>query len=389
MNRKKAFYICIPFLVIIFGFSIVNLVIPPKEKSKAENRVLAQKPTLDINNIEGFTGDYETYYTDQFSFRDEFLKFQIESDILLGKSDIKGYALLDNNWIFKNNPNVLTEGKSEEYASKINEYGEALKNKKVYYVSLPHKENTIDFLLPKYNNVEKSQKDYQKFISKMDKNINIINVANHFKNTFTNDELENFYFKTDSHWNGIGAYEAFKSVVNTIAKDENINPPVDDKDYETINTQNDDFLGIYNTNLCEVYKVNENIPYVYNKNKFLVDYYLHNKETFEKVDARKVIAPGNDEGIVNYATSYSSTSIYYKTFNKNAPIKKKVLIYRDSYFSAMSWLISDMFSEVEIVDPRYISRFNNSSKKIADSTDADIVLFMFSDIQFSTMIDEL
>ena len=53
MNKKKARYIIIPFLTIIFGFFILNIIVPDKKYSIAENRNLEKKPTLkDIEDKE-------------------------------------------------------------------------------------------------------------------------------------------------------------------------------------------------------------------------------------------------------------------------------------------------------------------------------------------------
>ena len=52
-------------------------------------------------------------------------------------------------------------------------------------------------------------------------------------------------------------------------------------------------------------------------------------------------------------------------------------------------MISDVFREVEVVDPRYIDKVNLTSEQVAENTDADIVLFMFNDLSFKDMINQL
>ena len=54
-------------------------------------------------------------------------------------------------------------------------------------------------------------------------------------------------------------------------------------------------------------------------------------------------------------------------------------------------MISDVFREVEVVDPRHIDKVNLTSEQVAENTDADIVLFMFNDLSFKDMTfgDEL
>ena len=50
-------------------------------------------------------------------------------------------------------------------------------------------------------------------------------------------------------------------------------------------------------------------------------------------------------------------------------------------------MISDVFREVEVVDPRHIDKVN--LEQVAENTDADIVLFMFNDLSFKDMINQL
>ena len=52
-------------------------------------------------------------------------------------------------------------------------------------------------------------------------------------------------------------------------------------------------------------------------------------------------------------------------------------------------MISDVFREVEVVDPRHIDKVNLTSEQVAENTDADIVLFMFNDLSFKDMINQL
>ena len=52
-------------------------------------------------------------------------------------------------------------------------------------------------------------------------------------------------------------------------------------------------------------------------------------------------------------------------------------------------MISDVFREVEVVDLRHIDKVNLTSEQVAENTDADIVLFMFNDLSFKDMINQL
>ena len=391
MNRKKAIWMTIPFLIIVFGFSIANILTPSKLESKEENRALAQKPVLSEIGAKEYGTAYEKYYTDQFVLRDKLSKLYMLSEINLNKTEVKGYYLEDD-WIFQRNKLRLSEADAKTYSDKINKYGKMLKDKgkDVYYASTPQKENVLYSLMPWYSNLDVLVRNTNRFLSGINTGvINTINIRSEFLNSFSQDEIMDFYFKTDNHWNSVGAFEAFKFIMNNVSKNSNINVKIKNSDYTTKIIKGKDFLGIYNRNLYSIYTKNEDIPYVYKKKSNKRDYYLHNGKEFEKVDADKIIAQGINSKEVTYPSAYTSSSIYYKVINNNALINKKILIVRDSYHSAMSWMFEDIFKEVEVVDPRYIKDFNNTSEKLLENTDSDIVLFMFNDLGFVNMIDEL
>ncbi|KMT22878.1 alginate O-acetyltransferase AlgX-related protein [Clostridium cylindrosporum] len=392
MNRKKSIWMTIPFLAIVFSFSAFNFISADKSESKAENRALAQKPIYGKVGIKAYTGDYEKYYTDQFALRDEFLKLHMKGEILLGKTNIKGYYLVDDGWIFQGNSLNLTESKAKEYSDTINDYGKLLRDngKEVYYVATPQKENILISLLPKFNNSKTLLRNSSRFMSGLNRDdINVINLHDSFNERFTQDKLKDFYFKTDNHWNSKGAFEGFKIIMDAMSKSSKLKVHIKDESYKTETLKKKEFLGVYNRNLYEVYPLNESVPYVYSKAKKPHKYYLHNGEKFQEVDSSKIIATGVKDDVISYPTAYTSSSVHYKVVNEAAPVDKKLLIYRDSYHSAMSWMFEDIFREVEVVDPRYIDSSGTSNRKVAESTDADIVLFMFNDLGFVNMIDEL
>ncbi|MEF9935557.1 MAG: DHHW family protein [Clostridium sp.] len=386
MNRKQAIWMIIPFLGIVFGFTALMYIKPDYYESKSENRLLAQKPVKGKTGDKTYSEAYEKYVTDQFPLRDRMLKLHTKIEIEKNKTDINGYYLQGNGWIFEKSSLRLSEDDAKECSDKINEYAKVLRSrgKEVYYASTPQKENTLVNIMPAYSNLNILSRNTQMFLGGINRgNVNLINVSDDFKKNYNSEFLENMYFKTDNHWNGIGAYAGFKSIMNGMGV------KVNDSDYMVESIEGKDFLGIYNQNLYSIYPEGENIEYVYRKGSGGREYYLHNGTDFQRVDKEKIIGTGIKGKEVTYSTAYTSSSIHYKTINRDAPIKKKLLIYRDSYHSAMSWLFEDMFYEVEVVDPRYISKSKTTSMDIAKTTDADIVLMMYNDFGFITMISEM
>ncbi len=78
---------------------------------------------------------------------------------------------------------------------------------------------------------------------------------------------------------------------------------------------------------------------------------------------------------MTYEGAYTGNHPYYKVINDKAITNKKVMIIRDSYQAPLTWLLSDVFTQVEIVDPRHV---NMDIDDILSKSDSDIVMVMFN-----------
>ena len=86
---------------------------------------------------------------------------------------------------------------------------------------------------------------------------------------------------------------------------------------------------------------------------------------------------------------FGNTCNILKIRNKDALNDKKILIIRDSYQAPTSWMFADVFSEVQLVDPRYTEKLDLSIKEIIEDSDDDMVMFMYNSTDFKSMIDEI
>ena len=76
------------FVLLLGGFPLVNLLHQDVKFSDTENRMLEQRPVFSLTELmDGrFMTDFEKYQTDQFAFRDQWIRFQTAADRLLGKN---------------------------------------------------------------------------------------------------------------------------------------------------------------------------------------------------------------------------------------------------------------------------------------------------------------
>ena len=84
--------IVILFLLLVFGFTGATFAAPERTFSENENRMLATAPEFSWKTLfEGkFTSDYETYITDQFFLRDQWIQLKTLSEMAINKQDVNG-----------------------------------------------------------------------------------------------------------------------------------------------------------------------------------------------------------------------------------------------------------------------------------------------------------
>ena len=80
------------FILVLFVFLLINIIVPDKEKSVQENRMLASAPKWNWGNV--ISGDYmekfERYMSDQFVGRDFWRTIKVGVDRLAGVSKEHG-----------------------------------------------------------------------------------------------------------------------------------------------------------------------------------------------------------------------------------------------------------------------------------------------------------
>ncbi|CEP48160.1 alginate O-acetyltransferase AlgX-related protein [Paraclostridium sordellii] len=388
MNRKKARYIIIPFLTIVFGFIILNIMTPDKKYSIAENRNLEKKPTLKDIEDGKFVSKFESYYNDQFVFRDEMISINKKSEVKLNKTEVGNYYLVDDNWILGKFPKQLSEQQLNDYSNAINELSEISYSldKDVYFTMMPHKTNVLKHLYPKYvDNTENIDINKNEFRSRLESDIvTYIDMDDYMLNNFSQDELEKLYFKTDHHWTGIGAFENFKMMASKMdleVSQEELDKHFDR--YKTLTIKNKDFIGSYNQNLDMLVEEEEYVNYAYTDNAQYT-YELNSKKKKEE----EVIATSRNDKKWDYGGAYirgAQTNIL-NIKNEDALVDKKILIFRDSYQAPTTWLFADLFSEVEIADPRNIDKIDKTYKEIIEESNSDMVMFMYNSSGFDSMV---
>ena len=126
MNNKKFFIVFISFWALLI---ILNFIVPSKEFSQNENRMLAKLPKFRLEEL--FDGKYveklNDYINDHFVFRDLWLKINATEEIALGKTENNGVYIGKDGYLFEK---ISYTAESEE---KINKLVETINNRYKMY----------------------------------------------------------------------------------------------------------------------------------------------------------------------------------------------------------------------------------------------------------------
>lgn len=391
MNKKRAKYIIAPFVALLGMGFFINTFNEDKETSFSENRALQQRPTMESLKNGTFTKEYDKYYSDQFAFREEIMSFYDKIKVAFGSDKIKDYYVLDDNWIMPTPTKTLSDKDIKEASDKIRDLSskDYSKDKEFYYVSTPHKETSVSHLYPKsVRNLSKAVENRDRFEKDLaDTDIKFINIDKYFMNDFSKEDRERLYFKTDHHWNGTGAYEGFKYMMNQMG----FGSYIKDEDYKKSTLNKGTFLGSYNKNLNKLVNEKEDIDYIHKKNPSNYKYYKFDGNKEVEVKEEDVVATRRNESDILYGGAYmfGNACNILKIKNDDAPIDKKVIVFRDSYQAPTSWLFADMFKEVELVDVRYTENLPLNAEDMIEKSDSDIVMFMYNDADFNEMIAQI
>ena len=368
------------FLVILMAVFIANIIIPDKKNSDEENRVLQQLPSFSVSAYkEGrFESKIEDYASDQFIFRNGFIRLKTAADTALGGLESNGVYRCRDNYLMED-ITVPTKDVKESNTSALTAFKEANPDLKMYFLLAPNAANILSDKLPVAVSTANQNKYMDDFFETVESlGITPIEVRDTFKEAKKDTQL---YYRTDHHWTTDGAYLAFGQVDSVME----LKNKVTYTDYAVKN----DFRGT-----------------------------LASKSGFVNGmdDAIKIYLPAEDsEGYENSVIYYSdtkekTTQFYqvdsldtkdaYTVFGgSNHPMytvrtpldtDRHLLLIKDSYANSMVPFLSQCFSEIVVVDPRY---FYDNIQDIISSESITDVLFLynantfFADISLEMMVE--
>ncbi|MBC6696461.1 hypothetical protein H9L25_06745 [Terrisporobacter mayombei] len=363
-NNKKSYYqaSAVIFILFIGIFVGANLITKDKTYSETENRILATKPNFTIDRLlEGrFTSKFEDYVVDQFIGRDFFTNIKMSVDKLLGRNQANGVFLGKDGYLIEDFTAPNEEAVNQNLQA-IDNFSKRYKDVKQYMLISPTSVGILKDKLP-YSAPVIDQESYLKsYKEKLPSSIKFVDTYE----TLNNHKDEYIFYKTDHHWTSLGAFYSYEK----LAEDMGLKKKPDD--YYNVQLVSNDFFGALSSksgyDVKEGDKVQVYIP-AKNEKYIVVNYVeeqeksasLYSSEALEKKDNYEVFLKGNHP------------LVKIKTSAKN---DKTLLIFKDSYANSFIPFLTNDFSKIIVVDPRY---YYEDIDKLMEQENVNEVLYLYN-----------
>ncbi len=358
MNKIAAARTAIFFIISVSILS--GIVFTPKQTvSYDENRYLSEFPKLNFETYKNseFSTGFESWVSDHFVLRKQFIIIRNNIEKLIGRKEISGVYTTDDMMIslFRAGNDV-----SDKNAQYINAFSENAGS--VYCLIAPTAQEIYRDKLPDYLNLASESEYISSFYSKLN-NIKTVDVTN----ALEQNADEYLFFRTDHHWTTNGAFIAYNALADAMGLEK-----FDKSDFD-IETVSDSFEGtLYSKTLDESVTPDSIILYKYKTDENITVEDENGVSDFYKYDEldekdKYLFFGGENKGT--------------ETVRSNVKNGRRLLLIKDSYANSLVPFLALDYEEITLLDLRYATA---SVLKSTDKMQYDDILFLYNCDGFST-----
>lgn len=194
--------------------AVLPAVMPQKEHSVRENRMLQTRPQAALSDIlnGSYQEQYEIYLNDQMPFRDAWVRMAAGLERLVGRQEIKGvYIGKDGYLIEKNSPSDFDAGQIEEntrlLAAFLNDAVKRFGKERVSCLLLPDKAAAVPNRLPDF--VDGMTAEEEGVAATLKSQLDEPDILPDMGEALRAHQEEYIYYRSDHHWTTLGAYYAY------------------------------------------------------------------------------------------------------------------------------------------------------------------------------------
>lgn len=324
-------------------------VCPDKEKSEWENRYLATMPELTVSNIldSSFMTGYEDYINDQLPIRDALIKVKAVSEAVLFKIENNGIVRGKNSQLFTKN--IGNSSVFDKNIKIIDQFISTIPNNVTVAIA-PNANGVLEGLVPK-GMPEVNQGEKLEALMADNSLLKTAKVVN-LKGVLDTHGDEYIYYRTDHHWTSLGAYYAYREILD--------NPAFS---ADSVNTHTvEDFYGTLYAKYKGVGVVGDTITYYDIK----VDSYNTVDGDFDSLyDMDKT------EVFDKYAMFMRGNPAKAQIHSSECQNGKSLVVFKDSYANCLIPYLTYDYENITLIDLRY---FGESVKSfMEENKDADVL----------------
>lgn len=350
------------FILILFLFLIINIIVPNKEKSVQENRMLATKPKFRLSSL--ISGDYdekfEAYMDDQFVGRDMWRKLKVTVDRICG-SRLENGVYIGRNGQLLEQIEVADENHLAANIKAIKSFSESQKKIPVRMMLVPDAANVLNHSLPALAKPEDQTQMFSMVRKDLGDSVEWIEVSTELNKHKT----EKIYYKTDHHWTTLGAFYAFQAAAPSLGIEGDLSGKY--VSHAVSNSFNGMLASKSGVNLGEKEQIDIYVP-TEEDTDLIIDYVDEGKRSTSLYDSSKLkekdqytVFLGGNSSLLDIRTVSTST--------------KRLLLVKDSFANSFIPFLTPYYREIVVVDPRYYSGTIND---LMDSYRISEVLFLYS-----------
>lgn len=350
------------FILILFLFLIINIIVPNKEKSVQENRMLATKPKFRLSSL--ISGDYdekfEAYMDDQFVGRDMWRKLKVTVDRICG-SRLENGVYIGRNGQLLEQIEVADENHLAANIKAIKSFSESQSKIPVRMMLVPDAANVLNHSLPALAKPEDQTQMFSMVRKDLGDSVEWIDVSTELNKHKT----EKIYYKTDHHWTTLGAFYAFQAAAPSLGIEGDLSGKY--VSYAVSNSFNGMLASKSGVNLGEKEQIDIYVP-TEEDTDLIVDYVDEGKRSTSLYDSSKLkekdqytVFLGGNSSLLDIRTVSTGT--------------KRLLLVKDSFANSFIPFLTPYYREIVVVDPRYYSGTIND---LMDSYRISEVLFLYS-----------
>jgi len=340
MSKRYCIFLSALFCVFLWGLLIANLLAPDRTRSELENRELAQFPVLSLSTLRSgdFMSRFETYVTDQFVLRDQWVAMKSTLERKLGKLENNGVYFCAQDTLISR----FEEPDAEQVADNLSYVNKFVENVDipVYFSLIPTQACIWAERLP-----AGAPNASQEAVLDQARSVSTARWYDTYPALWAH-RTEEIFYRTDHHWTSLGAYYGYTALAQAMGLE-----PVPLSHYART-TVSESFYGTVFSSSGVRWVAPDRIDTYVPETGVRVVSYTYDRQGNPVEETRPLYDTSYLEKKDKYAMflgGQQALGVVYSEYTGGP----RLLLVRDSYSDSLVPFLTAHFSEIHLIDLRY------------------------------------